>query len=224
MQRRDQTAKYQSKTAWGRTRYTYPIDRAHLPSIDINPSTSIDRNPSTSIDIRSKPITIVSERDKFNNEYITLDEFGIFRDPDGHAREIDERILNVSRKNIADIFQTANGAENLFVHLRNIPEYQQNDTKEFYDAAGGIDKSFKIRSRNPTRPSTDIAIPASIDRQPEFCRRAFDSHGTRRFYWEEKDQYGVYSDEQGYARDLDGNIIRLHNTNIRRVLERASRD
>ena len=144
------------KLLGGRTRYTHPIDIAYLPSIDINPSTSID--------IRSKPITTVSERDKFNNEYLTLYKFGIFRDPDGHARAIDGRIFNVSRKDIADILQTANGAENLFVHQRNIPEYQQKDTKEFYDAAGGIDKS--IGSRNPTRPSIDIASPTSIDKQP----------------------------------------------------------
>ncbi|KAF2598150.1 hypothetical protein F2Q68_00011572 [Brassica cretica] len=38
MQRRDQTTQHQSETAWGRTRYSHPIDRAHLPSIDINPS------------------------------------------------------------------------------------------------------------------------------------------------------------------------------------------
>uniref|UniRef100_A0A0D3CFQ7 Uncharacterized protein n=1 Tax=Brassica oleracea var. oleracea TaxID=109376 RepID=A0A0D3CFQ7_BRAOL len=216
MQRRDETDQLRSETAWGRTQYTHPIDRANLPSIDINPSTLIDINPSTSIDIRSKPKTTISEKDKFNNEYLTPDEFGIFRDPDGHARAINERILNVSRKDIADILQTANRAENLFVHQRNIPEYQHKDTKEFYYAAGGIDKSFKLRSRHPT--------PSSFDRHPEFGRRAFDSHCTRKFYWEEKDQYGVYKDEQGYARDLDGNTIRLHNMDIGRVLERASRD
>ena len=74
----------------------HSIDRAHRPSIDINPSTSIDINPSTSIDNRSKPKTTVNERDKFNNEYLTPDKFGIFRDPDGHTRAIDGRILNVS--------------------------------------------------------------------------------------------------------------------------------
>ncbi|XP_048614198.1 uncharacterized protein LOC125587532 [Brassica napus] len=132
--------------------------------------------------------------------------------------------MNLSRKDIADILQTANGAENVFVHQRNIPEYQQKDTNEFYDAAGGIDKSFKLWSRHTTRPSIDVDVPTSVDRRLEFCRRAFDFHGTRKFYWEEKDQYGVYRDEQGYARDLDGNTIRLQNMDIRRVLERASRD
>ncbi|KAF3539794.1 hypothetical protein F2Q69_00024213 [Brassica cretica] len=224
MQRLDETYQHRSKTAWGRTRYMHSIDRAHRPSIDINPSTSIDINPSTSIDNRYKPKTTVNERDKFNNEYLTPDKFGIFRDPDGHAREIDGRILNVSRKDIADILQRATGAANLFVHQRNIPEYQQKDTKEFYDAADGIDKSFNLRSRHPTQPSIDVDVPTSVGRQPEFCRRAFDSHGTKKFYWEEKDQYGVYRDEHGYARDLDGNTIHLHNMDIRRVLERASRD
>uniref|UniRef100_M4FH81 Uncharacterized protein n=1 Tax=Brassica campestris TaxID=3711 RepID=M4FH81_BRACM len=146
------------------------------------------------------------------------------RDPDGHPRAIDGRMLNVSQKFIADIFQTTNVAENLFVHQRNIPEYQQKDTNDFYDTAGGIDKSFKLRSRNPTRPLINVDIPTSVDRQPKFCIRAFDSHGTKKFYMEEKDQYGVYRDKQGYTRDLDGNTIRLHNIDIRRVLERASVD
>ncbi|KAF3541478.1 hypothetical protein F2Q69_00022399 [Brassica cretica] len=201
MQRQDETAQHQSETAWERTRYTHPIDRAHRPSIDI----------------RSKPITTVSERDKFNNEYLTPEEFGIFRDPDSHAKAIDGHILNVSQNDIADILQTANGAENLFVHQCNTPEYQQKGTKEFYATAGGIEKSFKLRSRNPTRPSIDVDVPTSADTQPEFCRRAFDSHGTRKIYWEEKDQYGVYRDEHGYARDLDGNTIHLHNMDIRRT-------
>ena len=35
--------------------------------------------------------------------FLTPDEFGIFRDPDGHARAMDGRILKVSREDIADI-------------------------------------------------------------------------------------------------------------------------
>ncbi|KAG5411073.1 hypothetical protein IGI04_007392 [Brassica rapa subsp. trilocularis] len=107
-------------------------------------------------------------------------------DPDGYARAIDGCKLNVSRKDIADILQTANGAENLFVHQCNIPKYQHKDTKEFYDTSGGIDKSFKQRSRHPTRPSIDVDVPTSVDRRPEFGRRAFDFYGTRKFYSEEK--------------------------------------
>ncbi|KAF3604460.1 hypothetical protein F2Q69_00035712 [Brassica cretica] len=91
-----------------------------------------------------------------------------------------------------------------------------------------IQESIDMENRplNNIHPtiSIEVDVPTSVDRQPKFGRSAFDSHGTQRFYWEEKDQYGVYRDEQGYARDLDGNTIRFHNMDIRRVLERASRD
>ncbi|KAF3493831.1 hypothetical protein DY000_02053528 [Brassica cretica] len=177
------------EAAWGRTRFSHPIDRAIRPSIDINPSTSMDVDHTTSIDIRPKPKTTVSEKDKFDNQYLIPDEFSIFRDPDGYAKGIDGRTLHVSRENIADILQTSNGADNLFMHQRNIPEHHHKFTKEFYDTAGGIDKSFK-----------------------------------QRFYWEENDEYGIYRDDQGYARDLDGHAIRVHSKDIRRLLERASRD
>ena len=219
MQRRDETDPIRAEVAWERTRFSHPIDREIRPSIDTHHQKLIDNNNATLIDNRPITKTTVSEKDKFDNQSLTPDEFGIFMDPDGYAKEIDSRTLHVSREDIGDILQTANGADNLFMHHRSNPE--QKATNEFYDAAGGIDKSFKIRSRYPTRPSIDIAIPTLIDKQPEYCRRAFDSHGTRRFYWEEKVQYGVYRDEQGYARDLNGNTIRLHNTDIRRVLERA---
>ncbi|KAF3552458.1 hypothetical protein DY000_02006894 [Brassica cretica] len=73
-------------------------------------------------------------------------------------------------------------------------------------------------------PSIDVDIPTSVNRRLEFGGRAFDLFGTRKFYWEEKDEYGIYRDDQGYARDIDGHTIRVHNKDIRRLLERASRD
>ncbi|KAF2545855.1 hypothetical protein F2Q70_00022235 [Brassica cretica] len=118
-------------------------------------------------------------------------------DPDGYAKAIDRRTLHVSREDIIDILQTANGADNLFVQQQNIPEHQQKITREFYDTTGGIDKCFKQKYRHPNRP---------------------------RFYYEEKDEYGIYRDDQGFTRDIDGHTIRVHNNDIRRLLERASRD
>ncbi|KAF2587276.1 hypothetical protein F2Q70_00036775 [Brassica cretica] len=53
MQRRDET--YQKH-------FSYPIDRAIPPSIDINPSTSIDINHTTSIDSRPKPKTTIRKK------------------------------------------------------------------------------------------------------------------------------------------------------------------
>ncbi|KAF3607758.1 hypothetical protein DY000_02048857 [Brassica cretica] len=224
MQRHDETDQNRAEAAWERTRFCHPIERESRPSIDINHSTSIDINNTTSIDIRPIPKTTVSEKDKFNNQYLIPNEFGNFRDPDGYARAIDGRTLHVSREDIANILQTSDGADNLFIHQRNIPEHQHKATKEFYDTAGGIDKSFKQRTRHSTQPSIDVDIPTSVDTRPEFGKKYFDLLGTRRFYWEEKDEYGIYRDDQGCARDLDGHTIRVHNRDIIRLLERASRD
>ena len=41
---------------------------------------------------------------------------------------------------------------------------------------------------------------------------------------EENDEYGVYRDDQGHARDVDGHIIRVSKDDIRSLLERASMD
>ncbi|KAF3508557.1 hypothetical protein F2Q69_00007102 [Brassica cretica] len=174
MQRCDKTDQKRAETAWGRTHFSHPIDRAIPPSIDINPSTSIDSRPT--------PKTTVSEKDKSDNQYLTPDEFGIFRDPDGYAKAIDGRTLHVSREDISDILHTANGADNLFMQQRTITEHQHKVTKEFYDTAGGIDKSIKQRSQHPTQPSIDVDVSTSVDKRPEFGRRAFDLFGTRKFY------------------------------------------
>ncbi|KAF2553249.1 hypothetical protein F2Q68_00033978 [Brassica cretica] len=45
-----------------------------------------------------------------------------------------------------------------------------------------------------------------------------------RFYWEENDEYGVYRDDQRYVRDVDGHIIHVSKDDIRKLMERASRD
>ncbi|KAF3540666.1 hypothetical protein F2Q69_00023126 [Brassica cretica] len=73
----------------------------------------------------------------------------------------------------------------------------QRVTKEFYDTAGGVDNHFKQKYRHPTRP---------------------------KFYCEEKDEYEVYRDIQGCARDVDGEIINVSKDDIRKLMERASRD
>ncbi|KAF3611189.1 hypothetical protein DY000_02048875 [Brassica cretica] len=92
---------------------------------------------------------------------------------------------------------------------------KQKTTKEFYDTAGGIGHT--------THPSINTDVP-TIARQPEFGRRAYDLYGNRKFYWEEKDEYGVYRDDREFARDLDGRTIPVHTKDIKRLLKRASRD
>ncbi|KAF3551468.1 hypothetical protein DY000_02006551 [Brassica cretica] len=176
MQRRDEADQHQAEATGERTRFSQSIDRATR--------LSIDKKPQSSIDIRPKPKSTVREKPNFDNQYLTQDEFGIFRNPDGYAREIDGHALQVSREDVADILQMANGAENLFMQQRTVPAHQR----------------------------------------PEFGRRAFDLFGTRKFYWEENDEYGVYRDDQGCARDVDGHIINVSKEDIRKLMERASRD
>ncbi|KAF3504932.1 hypothetical protein F2Q69_00042386 [Brassica cretica] len=53
-------------------------------------------------------------------------------------------------------------------------------------------------------------MPPSIDRRPEFGRRAFDLFGARKFYWDDKDEYGIYREDQGCARDIDRHIIDIY--------------
>ncbi|KAF3561058.1 hypothetical protein DY000_02015547 [Brassica cretica] len=160
--------------------------------------------------------------------------------PDGYAREIDGHALQVSSKDIADLLQMANGAENLFMQQRNSLAHQQRVKCEIYNTTGGVDDRFKQKSRQHTRPSIDVEVSSSIDvevsssidvevsssidRHPEFGKRAYDRDGTRRFNWEEKDEYGVYRDDHGHARDVDGHIISVSKGDIKSLLERASRD
>ena len=85
---------------------------------------SIDNNTPSSIDIRPKPSPTVSKNPSYDNQYLRHDEFGIFRDPDGYARAIDGHALQVSREDITDILQMANGADNLFMQQRTVPAHQ----------------------------------------------------------------------------------------------------
>ncbi|KAF3550133.1 hypothetical protein DY000_02008252 [Brassica cretica] len=221
MQKRDDTDQIQAEATWKRTRSSQSIDTRHPKSIDKLPQQSIDINNTTSIDNYPIPKTTVSEKDKLDNQYLTPDEFGIFRDPNGYAKAIESRTLHVSQEDIADILQTTDEADNLFMHQRS--NLEQKTTKEFYDTAGGIENNFKQRSLHTTHPSINMDVP-TVARQQEFGKRAYDLYGNRKFYWEKKDEYGVYRNDREFARDLDGHTIPVHTKDIRRLLERASRD
>ncbi|KAF2545779.1 hypothetical protein F2Q70_00021777 [Brassica cretica] len=88
-----------------------------LPSINVTVSTSIDTtlNPNLSISKKNNYANI-------DYGFLTPDEFGIFRDTDGNARAMDGRILQVSREDIVDILQVANGPDNLFSQQRDTPD------------------------------------------------------------------------------------------------------
>ncbi|KAF3607732.1 hypothetical protein DY000_02051630 [Brassica cretica] len=131
--------------------------------------------------------------------FLTPDEFGIFRDSDGHAKAMDGRILQVSREDIADILQLANGPDNLFMQQRNILDYL------------AVPDEYP-RANKPGICSHQSCTPvgqASIDK---VASTSFDR----------EDEYGVYKDEFGYARSVAGEMIPVTKDNIRKILERAS--
>ncbi|XP_056854786.1 uncharacterized protein LOC130504220 [Raphanus sativus] len=171
------------------------------------------------------------------NVSLTPDEFGIFRDTDGFARALDGRVLHITREDIADILQVANGPENLFTQRRGHPDILTHvqDNHHVTMREDTVPQSFGQPRSSPSvdivsSPSIDGELPRSIDRarirlpdrRLEFGRRAFDSNGSRRFKWEAKDEFGVHRDEFGHARGVDGEIIPVTKEHIRRILERAS--
>ncbi|KAF2545532.1 hypothetical protein F2Q70_00022140 [Brassica cretica] len=194
-----------------------------LPSIDTPISTSIDSHSKHKLSLFTK------KNISFDYGFLTPDEFGIFREPDGHARAMDGRILQVSGEDIADILQLANGPDNLFMKQHSIPdnipavpdEHQKADTTEIGShqlcqpvGQTSIDKDALTLFDEAPSPSIDIRY--------ECGRRAYDIYGARKFRWEQKDEYGVYRDESGYARSVAGEMIPITKDNIRKILERAS--
>ncbi|KAF2618406.1 hypothetical protein F2Q68_00039188 [Brassica cretica] len=178
------------------------IDIIYSASVDSHPhpakrsSSSINTTPGTSFDIKATTL----EKEKGN---ITIPS----RDQDGHARAMDRRILQVSREDIADILQLANGANNLFMQQRSIP-----------------DNNLAVLAEYPRATTTGIGSHQSCGPggQASIDKVASTSYGGIKFRWEQKDEYGVYRDECGYARSVAGEMIPVTKNNIRNFLERAS--
>ncbi|KAF3585568.1 hypothetical protein F2Q69_00030051 [Brassica cretica] len=180
-------------------------------SIDLQSHTTIDAYRCTSIDSHSGQVYLPN------------------LDPDGHARAMDGRILQVSREDIADILQLANGPDNLFMQQRSIPdnipavpdEHPRADTTEI-GSHQSCQPVGQTSIDKDALTSFDKAPSPSIDRRYECGRRAYDIYGARKFRWEQKDEYGVYRDESGYARSVAGEMIPVTKDNIIKILERAS--
>ncbi|KAF3526402.1 hypothetical protein F2Q69_00047308 [Brassica cretica] len=170
---------------------------------------SIDTPVSTSFDSHSKPKLSLSTKKNMSIDYDFLlpGEFGIFRDQDGLARAMDGTILQVSREDIADILQLANGGDNLFMQQHNIP-----------------DNNLAVPDKYPRATTTGIGSHQSCTPvgQASIDKVASTSYGAKKFRWEQKDEYGVYKDESGYARSLAGEMIPFTKDNIRKILERSS--
>ncbi|KAF2559976.1 hypothetical protein F2Q68_00013319 [Brassica cretica] len=178
-----------------RSKNPNPTDK-RLPSIDTPVSTSIDSHSKLKLSLFTK------KNMSIDYGFLTPDEFGIFRDPDGHARAMDGTILQVSREDIADILQLANGPYNLLMQQRSIPdnipavpdEHPRADTTEIGSHQSCQPVGQTSIDKDAPR-SFDRAPSPSIDRRYECERHAYDIYGARKFRWEQKDEYGVYRDE-----------------------------
>ncbi|KAG5401125.1 hypothetical protein IGI04_015732 [Brassica rapa subsp. trilocularis] len=213
---------------------TFPtsLDEVHSTSVDTHPRpakqplTSIDTHTGTSINICAA--AKIQEQDNIPSPT---------RDPDGNARAIDGRILQVSREDIADILQVANGPDNLFSQQRGTPDVIHTDPNKHVGVAAtkinpdqscqpkghaSIDGTTKTSIDRVTPTSIDKDDPTSIDRRYKFGHRTFDMYGARKFTWERRDEYGVYRDECGHARGIAGEMIPVTKDDIRKLLERAS--
>ncbi|KAF3607018.1 hypothetical protein DY000_02047449 [Brassica cretica] len=142
---------------------------------------------------------------------------------------MDGRIPQVSREDIADILQLANGPDNLFMQQRSIPnnipavtdEHPRADTTEI-GSHQSCQPVGQTSIDKDALTSFDRAPSPSIDRRYECGRHAYDIYGARKLRWEQKDEYGVYRDESGYARSVAGEMIPVTKDSIRKILERAS--
>ncbi|KAG5384202.1 hypothetical protein IGI04_035672 [Brassica rapa subsp. trilocularis] len=202
---------------------TFPtsLDAVHSTSIDTHsrpakqPLTSIDTSKRTSIDIRAA--AKIQEQENIPS---------LARDPDGNARAMDGRILQVSREDIADILQVTNGPDNLFSQQRGTPDVILTDhnnhagvttTETNPDLSrqpkgqASIDGIMETSIDRITPTSINMDNQTSIDRRYECGNRAFDM-----------DEYGVYRDERGHARSTASEMIPVTKDNIRKILERAS--
>ncbi|KAF2534409.1 hypothetical protein F2Q70_00031414 [Brassica cretica] len=164
---------------------------------------SIDTPVSTSIDTHSKPQLSLFTKKTMSMDFgfLTHDEFDIFRDPDGHARAMDGRILKVSREDIADIIQVANGPENLFMQKRNI-----------------LDNISTVLDEHPGANTTAIGSHQSYRQGCSNIVR----HGNTNVARQDTLTIDRQTDEFGYARSIAGELIHVTKDNIRKILERAS--
>ncbi|KAF2585396.1 hypothetical protein F2Q70_00037264 [Brassica cretica] len=119
--------------------------------------------------------------------------------PGGNARAMDGRILQVSREDIVDILQVANGPDNLFSQQRGTPDVIQTDPNNHAGVTtteinpdlsrlpkghASINGTTEKSIDGTTEKSIDRVTPTSIDRRYECGNRAFDMYGARKFTWE----------------------------------------
>ncbi|KAF2575035.1 hypothetical protein F2Q70_00002759 [Brassica cretica] len=119
----------------------------------------------------------------------------------------DEELLNMQKRDNTDQFK-AEAAWERTRFSQSIDTLHQQSIDKCPQQSIDINNTTSID--NHSIPKTTVSEKDKLDNQ--------------KFYWEEKDEYGVYKDDREFSRDLDGHTIPVHNKDIRRLLERASRD
>ncbi|KAF3576243.1 hypothetical protein DY000_02031192 [Brassica cretica] len=104
----------------------------------------------------------------------------------------------------------------------NHPSSIASKTKIHYilQMANGADNLFMQQTHRPSTSAEGYMTQlTSIIRQ-----KRLGPVWNQKILLEEKDEYGVYRDDQGCTRDVDGHIINVSKDDIKKLMERASRD
>ncbi|KAG5400226.1 hypothetical protein IGI04_014833 [Brassica rapa subsp. trilocularis] len=160
---------------------------------------------STKVLLCKKELSITSPEQRKQNRSTAIAHHRSTLIPHRHPRRprraMDGRVLQISREDIADICEMANGPDNLFLQQRRDSEYQHMVIDELFGTA---------------------CVPPLIDDCLEFGRRAYNQNRQRRFHCKKRDECVVYRDDHGYARVVDGRGIHVSKEDIRAILERAT--
>ena len=68
---------------------------------------------------------------------------------------MDGRVLQLSREDIADICEMANGPDNLFLQQRRDSEYQHRVIDELFGTACGLEMRYEHQKRTRSSPTID---------------------------------------------------------------------
>ncbi|KAF2572331.1 hypothetical protein F2Q70_00004572 [Brassica cretica] len=171
-------------------------------SDDIDARRNLRRNSAcflvvlkTSIDTHHETESDTRAEDIADFGYLRADEFVILSDSEGQAHASDVRVIHIY-KDVEEIIAKARESGNLLS--------QQNKTKDL--------------------ASIDRRGQPSIDGHNEFRKRAYYYISIKKIQWETRDEYGIYRDEHGHARAVDGRIIHVSRKYIMEIMERAAMD
>ncbi|KAF2614597.1 hypothetical protein F2Q70_00012084 [Brassica cretica] len=154
-------------------------------SVDTQPRVLIDEKSGATID---RAIEALIDRDPANE----IDDF-----PEGYINSWEN-----------DYYQPS-----FTIHTATPSKRKMSATMEYHGFA--MEEEGVLRTSHEAKGETSIERHSSWNRIRrksrnclyEFGQRAYDHSGNERFHRETRDEYGIYRDEHGHARAVDGRII-----------------